>query len=203
MDKTSRTPSIDVVIASYGEDLSWMKWIPSEWRVFLYCAKEDRTEFQTHIKPVMVPNGGREAGQYFQHLVDHYGDHSDYTVFLQGMPFDHSARDVISFLTKSQLPSGLVQYVGGMPSLPLWMCSKPMGKMLEIMVRVFGSEDKVPPTTPGNVGAQFYVRRDVILDNPKSIYESFLQESRRASSDSFGHLIEPAWGSVFNWHKFV
>jgi hypothetical protein len=196
-------PSIDLVIASYGENLSWMKWIPSHWRVFLYCAKEDRTEFQTDVKPVMVPNGGREAGQYFQHLVDHYGDHSDYTIFFQGMPFDHSARDVIDILTENFIPSEPLRYVGGMGAFPLWMSQKPMGPIMDVFIRVFGSEDKVPPGVPGNIGAQFFVSKETILASPKSTYEAFLKESRADHPLSFGHLIEGAWGSVFNWHKFV
>lgn len=194
--------SVDLVVASFGENLSWIKWVPKHWRVFVYNAKEGRTDFPEGVTPIHVPNGGREAGQYFQHLIRNYGDHSEYTIFIQGMPFDHSAKFLVELFTEEVPMSGPIRYIGGFPLPPVEFTLPVSGYFLDVLKRVY-KDSKIPNPIPGNVGAQFYVRKDVILDHPKAVYKRFLNEAYAEHPLSFGHLIEPHWGCVFNWPKFV
>lgn len=74
---------IDIVIAHYNENLGWVNTLPVESRVFLY------TKGNTPIPDaVHLPNIGREAHTYWHHI-NTIADKAEYTVFLQGNPFDH------------------------------------------------------------------------------------------------------------------
>ena len=44
-------------------------------------------------------NVGREGHTYYKHIYDNYDNLADYTIFLQGNPFDHSP-NIISNLNK-------------------------------------------------------------------------------------------------------
>jgi hypothetical protein len=198
---TPQQPTVDLVIASYGEDLSWMKWIPENWRVFVYNAKGGRTEFPEGVTPIHVPNRGREGGQYLEHIIRNYGDHSDYTLFLQGMPFDHSAAAVVNILTTPSF-KGPIQYVGAFAPAKPPFCLPAVGPVVDILGPAFG-ERPIPPSIPFSVGAQFYVRRELILDNPREFYEKLLSFTKPDPADIFAHHMEGCWGCVFDWPKFA
>jgi hypothetical protein len=199
MNKTN--PSVDVAIATYNENLLWMKFIPPSWKTFVYCTDETRKEFPKGIKPVYLPNMGREAGQWIQHLIRNYDSLSDYTVFLQGMPFDHSAEALIKLLVTQEFPYP-ISYIGGMPPSKDGFFMQPFGDSLAMFQKVYGS-DPVPPPIPFQVGAQFYVHKKLIRNKPKSFYKKCLEEAYNPQYQSFGHMVEGCWGSFFDWPKFV
>ena len=57
----------------------------------------------------------------------------------------------------------------------------------------------ISPPVAFVVGAQFYVKREVILARPKQHYIDLMDKGRTMQT-SFAHILEPVWGSVFN-HK--
>ncbi|RYD36750.1 MAG: DUF3431 domain-containing protein, partial [Verrucomicrobiaceae bacterium] len=79
-------PGTRLCVASYGEDLEWLRDI--EYPAAVYDATGDG-ESGEHIA---VPNVGREAGQYLRHIIANYGRFADHELFLQGHPFDHNPR---------------------------------------------------------------------------------------------------------------
>jgi hypothetical protein len=199
---TTQQPTVDLVIASYGEDLSWMKWIPENWRVFLYNAKEGRENFPVGATPIRVPNGGREAGQYLQHLVQNYGDHSDYTLFVQGMPFDHEPTALIKKFLGEPFGPHPMQYIGALPPVKGGLFIPCHGDVEKALRKAYGEEQISPPII-FSVGAQFYIKREVILDRPKEFYEKLLENAYDPQWFSFGHMMEANWGCVFDWPKFA
>lgn len=80
----------DVVIASHNEDLSWVSTIPGIERIFLYDKGTKPIECPVPVYYYeRLPNIGREADTYLYHIIKHYTDLGEYTVFLQGNPTDH------------------------------------------------------------------------------------------------------------------
>lgn len=75
--------SIDVVVAKYREDVSWTKNL--KYPVYIY--DKSGTPNEEFVK---LPNLGREAHTYLYHIVTHYDTLADYTIFLQGNPYDHA-----------------------------------------------------------------------------------------------------------------
>jgi hypothetical protein len=76
---------LQLVVARYSEDLSWLRNIPGAVAPFVY----DKGDA---LFPGAVPlvNAGREAHTYLHHICERYNDLADVTVFCQGKPFDHA-----------------------------------------------------------------------------------------------------------------
>jgi hypothetical protein len=198
----NESPSTDVVIASYGEDLRWMSWLPDSWRHFVYCTKADRTDLPDGA--VILPNVAREAGQYLHHLATRYDELADITLFLQGFPFDHNAPAVIRTLLNKELPHPIC-YLGANP--PMGPMHKPHFDQAKAILRkgcdVIGKEE-IGDVIPFSVGAQFYVRREVVHAYPREYYQRLLDAcSEPDTQPGFAHMMEGNWGSVFDWKKFT
>lgn len=82
MKETCNKKSIEIVVSSHGENLSWLEnvWHPKK----IYNK-------EWNIKPntVHLPNVGRESHTYIHHIYHNYENLCDVTVFCQGTPFDH------------------------------------------------------------------------------------------------------------------
>ena len=72
-----------IVVSRYNDDIAWI----DEFRenVFLYNKGPDFVE-----GALVLPNVGREGHTIFHYICENYDILDDYTVFLQGNPFDHS-----------------------------------------------------------------------------------------------------------------
>lgn len=200
-DLVTPTQSIDIVIASYKEDLLWTEFIPKHWRTYLYCVDEKRTEFPEGLTPTFLPNGGREAGQWLQHIVRNYGNFADYTLFLQGMPFPHVPTGLIRLMLTENFDHPIC-YVEGRPPDKNGMYIKCSGQIKEAFDHAYQGQE-IPPSITFCCGAQFYVRKDVIMAHSKEFYERLLENAYDPKYFSFGHMMEPVWGCVFDWPKFL
>ena len=72
--------SIELVVARYLEDLSWLNNIPRQITARIY----DKSPTGD------LPNVGREAHTYLHHICENYDALPDLTIFAQGKPFDHA-----------------------------------------------------------------------------------------------------------------
>ena len=90
----------EIVIARYCEELEWITRIPAGFSVTVYnkgpeiisppvLARVNRLE--------TLPNNGRESDTFLRHILGQRPLATDYTVFLQGDPFEHSP-DLIDLL---------------------------------------------------------------------------------------------------------
>jgi hypothetical protein len=91
--------TVDVVIARYNEDLSWVDNIREkypEYNIIVYNKG-------SHI-PNSIPllNVGRESDTYLTHIINNYTNLANITIFLQGNPFDHISLDGLYELLDSK-----------------------------------------------------------------------------------------------------
>lgn len=84
---TART--VDLVVARFQEDLSWLRRVPRPVRVWIYNKGPEVVPPRPGVSTIALPNVGREAHTYLHHLVTRYEELADLTVFVQGRPFDH------------------------------------------------------------------------------------------------------------------
>ena len=77
-------PRFELVVARYDEDLAWLKRVPKELLVTVYDKGDGASG------GIRLPNEGREAHTYLDHLAGRYESLADVTVFVQGHPFDHA-----------------------------------------------------------------------------------------------------------------
>lgn len=79
-------PSIDLVVARYEEDISWVNELPidSYSQVYIYNKGSD-SEFSIPKSTVIpLPNYGRESHTYLYHVIQNYDRLSDVTFFVPG-----------------------------------------------------------------------------------------------------------------------
>lgn len=198
------SPSVQVVIASYNEDLRWLKWLPEDWSLQIYNTKADRQDLPAGA--IKLPNTAREAGQYLAHIVRNYDDLADVTLFLQGFPFDHNAPAVIRTLLNKEFPHPIC-YVGANPGTLGYSLGKPFFQQAQAIFKkaydVIG-EEEIGDVIPFTVGAQFYVRREVVHARPLAFYERLLQATTdEDTKNGFAHVVEGCWGCAFDWKPFA
>ena len=174
-----------IVVASYGEDLTWTRdlWLPT----VIY----DATGRSTLAKARPILNRGREAGQYLHHIVSHYPDFHEWEVFLQGRPFDHLS---------AQLPDLFARVAE-------WEDFQPLAPLVPFDERHYVHDEwagqfarewfgEVPTDLHWVPGAQFAVKREVLLSKPLDYWERLqqkvLEEERRSP-----WAIERLWMPVF------
>ncbi len=74
------------MVAHYGENLNWLRRVPRSIERVVY----DKNPDSPAPASVPLPNVGREAHSYLQHIVSRYDNLSAVSIFCQGHPFDHA-----------------------------------------------------------------------------------------------------------------
>ena len=144
-------------------------------------------------------NVGREGHTYYKHIYDNYDNLTDYIIFLQGNPFDHSPNIIsnlnnyvnnkelsidFEFLSERVLNCNLngCQYHPGLP-------------LIEIYEKLFGERNKNINFIFG-AGAQFIVSRKKILERPKEFYLKIVEMLETNINPIEGFVIE-------RFHKII
>lgn len=73
-----------IVIARYNESVEWCNEFKN---VIVYNKGEKLKNIKHNV--IELKNVGREGHTYYKHIYDNYENLSDYTIFLQGKPFNH------------------------------------------------------------------------------------------------------------------
>ena len=200
MKQPSSTP-LDIVVARYAEEVGWIGNLDAvRPRVWLYNKGGESPQ-----RPSLpLPNIGREAHTYLYHIVNHWDDLADRTVFCQGRPHDHAEHFVDDVLMYAINPAAepfrwfgqnladgvrLVQDdLNGHPhdTLPIGEYAKDFGVHLE------GQYVRFSP------GACFAVSRGLIRSMPRSFYASLLDDMEKRPGRRQPWILERLWGYIFN-----
>jgi hypothetical protein len=158
----------ELVVARFDEDLSWISDIHFNYKVY-------NKGKPINLPCICLPNVGREAKTFLYHIIENYDKLSEYTVFLQGNPFDH-CKDLLEIL--GDLPSALDQlafFSEGCYSL----CHRNLCESQDNLAKykVFPEDFhnaffKVPLKKFRYAsGAQYIVHRQNILNKPLKFYQ--------------------------------
>jgi len=85
--------SFCIIVSRYNENVEWSKQFTN---VIIY---NKGNNLDNSYNEVFLNNVGREGHTYYKYICDNYDNLSEYTIFLQGRPFDHSP-NIITNLTK-------------------------------------------------------------------------------------------------------
>ena len=80
-----------IVVARYNESIDWTKF----YNCIIYNKGDPIENTNTTTNVTTLPNVGREGHTYLHHIINNYDTLSDYTMFLQGNPFDHTSLESI------------------------------------------------------------------------------------------------------------
>ena len=82
---------IEIVIARYNEDLTWLKKIPKTIKITIYNKGLDDIKIAgVKYDIIKLPNIGRESHTYLYHIINNYDNLAHKTIFCQGDSIFHS-----------------------------------------------------------------------------------------------------------------
>ena len=182
-----------IVVARYNEKVEWTKHFSN---VIIYNKGKKLTD---DFNEILLSNVGREGHTYYKHIYDNYDNLTDYTIFLQGNPFDHSPNIMYNlnkyvnnkylnidfeFLSEQIIDcnlSGCIHH----PGLPL----------IETYEKLFNIRKKTMAFQFGS-GAQFIVSKRKILQKPKEFYLKIIEILDNNINPIEGFVIE-------RFHKLI
>ncbi|QKZ11363.1 DUF3431 domain-containing protein [Spirosoma sp. KUDC1026] len=198
-------PEVELVVARYTEDLSWLRKRPASLGVTVYDKSPDRSAGDTAL---VLPNVGREAYTYLHHIVSRYDSLTDWTVFCQGKPFDHAFdfKKTLQALTADPdafMTGNWFRWLGhlidtddnrGERLFQPWSKNED-GRGLDLLgfhKALFGTDG--PERYTFVLGAQFIAHRDLIRQQPLSFYERALAVS--ITFPDAAHCYERSWDRI-------
>lgn len=187
--------SLELVVARYLEDLSWLRNIPPQIRATIYDKSPSGN----------LENVGREAHTYLHHICARYDSLAPTTLFCQGKPFDHcfdfrrTLRELVQKPFQEQFHwLGHIIDTDDARGLTLFVpWSKNPGRN-ELDLKgfhraLFGSDG--PDEYLFQLGGQFIASRELILARPLDFYRLALQISTEFPDAA--HCFERSWDKVF------
>ncbi len=184
--------SLDVVIARYNEDLSWVFKLPDHALIWPYNKGTDIN------MGTPLPNLGRESHTYLHHILAFYhklsNTEADYIAFLQGNPFDHCP-DVIEQIT-AEVYVGLDFYPLGKFRPTCDLTGAPHHAGLDLK----GFADNVlkfqlPEQLTFTAGAQFVIHKRVLQKYSIDFYWTLFANS--VIHHQMPYMLERTWERIF------
>lgn len=189
----------EIVVARYKEDISWISKIENQ--------GYDITVYNKYEGENLLPNVGRESHTYLTHIFKNYDNLADFTIFVQGNPFDHSPNFLnelndtnpqvdLTFYGTTSKPNGQIGFincdVNGQPHGTINDKFIPVGKFWEWLTLT-----KSPQIFVSIAGAQFGVSKRNIKRFSKHFYERAIGSLNYDNSPIEGNCFERLWGMLF------
>lgn len=194
------TFSRNFVIARFNEDIRWVDKINfKELDNVLIYNKGTLLDSKYMIKN--LENIGREAHTYISYIIDNYDYLPDFSIFLQGNPFDHLVYKIeelnnIEFKKFTPLNKIIESELSGQPH------HGGLDIDLNFFNKYFFNKPNSCLFTPG---AQFVVSKESILLRSIHFYKSLLLEFYRDdlpdlifNKNKYPWIIERCWSYIFD-----
>jgi hypothetical protein len=172
ISKTKR--DLEIVVSRYNEDLNWLEDYKS------YCTIYNKGEPVEEF--IQLNNIGREGHTFIHHIVSNYENLADYTMFLQGNPFNPHSPNLFSRLNhfiETQEPLPNFQWISErIVESDFEYIREPYHSIFPNIKFAFEQifKDRNPPEKfRFGAGAQFMVYKELIHQRPKEFYENILQ----------------------------
>jgi hypothetical protein len=181
-----------IVVARYNEPLEWTNQ-------FLNKIIYNKGSLTDNFNESLLDNVGREGHTYYKHIYDNYDNLADYTIFLQGNPFDHSPNiiDNLNYYINSKDLSIDFEFLSEtILDCNLSGCCHHYGlPLIETYEQLFG-ERKENMAFKFGAGAQFIVSKKKILQRPKEFYLKIIEMLNKDINPIEGFVIE-------RFHKLI
>ena len=181
-----------IVVARYNENVDWTKEFDN---VTIYNKGEP---LPTEFNEIRLNNVGREGHTYYTHIVTQYNNLDDFTIFLQGNPFDHSP-NIIETLRRLQRNTSDFEFISEQ-KLICRMSGCHHHKDLPLyktFTALFGVKPLDRPFLFG-AGAQFIVSKQKILKHSLNFYKKIVDILDKDINPIEGYVIERFHGIILN-----
>lgn len=194
---------LELVVARYTEDLSWLRKRPTNLIVTVYDKSPHASGGGQSI-PLL--NVGREAHTYLHHIVSRYDSLAEWTIFCQGKPFDHAYdfKKTVREFAADPTTIGPFHWLGhlidtdddrGERLFRPWSKNED-GRGLDLRGfhrALFGTDG--PEHYTFVLGAQFAIHRDLICQRSLSFYQRAFTVS--TTFPDAAHCFERSWDRMF------
>ena len=185
-----------IFVARYKENIEWTKEFDTK-NVVVYNKGSALNNIYKEYK--CLPNVWREGHSYYTYIYENYENLADYTIFLQGNPFDHSPhliKTLNKYLNKENA-SDFEFLSETISPCKLSGCSHHKGlPLLSVYTTLFGKPNEDKHFAFG-YGAQFIVSKRAILKHPKSFYLQIVKLLENSVNPVEGFVIERFHGLIF------
>lgn len=181
--------NITIVVARYNENIEWTKQFPN---VIIY---NKGTKLDGDYNEIMLDNVGREGHTYYKYICDNYDKLDDYTIFLQGNPFDHSPEiiKIINYFLYNNdididfkyLTNNVIETSFNNEKINHYQCRN----IYNTYEKVFGNKTNNKKIIVG-WGGLFIVSKKRILKRPKTFYENIVKILDYSTDPLEGYDIE-------------
>jgi hypothetical protein len=189
-----------IVVARYNENIEWTKQFPN---TIIY---NKGNKLEDGYDEILLENVGREGHTYYKHIYDNYENLDDYTIFLQGNPFDHEP-NIISKLNeivkKSSLDVEFDFLSNCLSECNLSGCNHQAGlPLIDVYEKLFNLK-KTCMEFKFSPGAQFLVSKRQILKRPREFYLKIVEMLNKDKNPIEGFVIERFHKLIFCGHLRV
>ena len=182
-----------IIVARYNENIEWTKKFKN---VLVYNKGE---KLESEYNEIILKNVGREGHTYYKYIYDNYDKLEDYTIFLQGNPFDHSPNiinDLNKYINNKNLNINFEFLSKRILSCNLSGCKYHRNLPLRHIYYHLFRVKKVSMEFKFGAGAQFIVSKKQILKRPRSFYLEIVK--------ILEHKVNPIRGFVIErFHKLI
>ncbi len=191
---------IKIVVSRYNEDIEWTNKLEN---VIIYNKGNELLDKKTKHKIINLPNVGKEGHTYYQYIYDNYDNLDDYTIFLQGNPFDHSPK---LFENIKYLEENIIQNNIQFKLLSEWIitislegcsCHKDL-PLKKVYKKLFPNKEEITEQFQFGAGAQFIVSKELILKRPKDFYLNIINLLNYDVNPIEGFVIERFHPLIFS-----
>jgi hypothetical protein len=191
----------ELVVAKYEEDINWIKDCNNIDMVTVYDKNENRQE---NINT--LPNIGRESHTYLYHIINNYNNLSDYTIFCQGDPIFHDHHFVekinnIDSIILSNIKKGFYFFAGECKEEinETYSEKHPVGLPISYFLDLL-FDIKIPQkiNITYNCSAQFLVKKQNLLNRPKSFYRFLINFVSNEKDPIEGYVFERIWKFIID-----
>jgi hypothetical protein len=181
-----------IIVARYNENIDWTKKFNN---VIIY---NKGNNLPNNFNCITLPNVGREGHSYYKYIYDNYDNLDDYTIFLQGNPFEHSPNlfKIIEKYLTNPLDIGIEFISEEILYTNIYNCPYHKNLPLEnVYNKLFDRKINHNILQFGS-GAQFIVNKKNILLNPKEFYLKIINLLEYSINPIEGYVIE-------RFHKLI
>ena len=191
----------ELVVAKYREDINWIKDCSSIDKVTVYYKNENSQENVNSL-----PNIGRESHSYLYHILNNYNNLSDYTIFCQGDPIFHDCHFIekinsIDSIILSHIQKGFYFFAGECKEEinETYSEKHPVGLPISYFLDLL-FDIKIPQkiSITYNCSAQFLVKKQNILNRPKSFYRFLINFVSNEKDPIEGYIFERIWKFILD-----
>lgn len=186
---------ISIVVARYNEDIAWTKPFPN---VVVYNKGKKLPEGE--YNEICLENVGREGHTFYKHICDNYDRLEDYTIFLQGRPFDHSPniiKKINTYIEDSKINLDFELLSDFILTTNLKGCRHHGGLSLMGVYRKLFEHDGITDDFEFGAGGQFIVSKQRILKRPKEFYLKIVEMLKHSVNPIEGYVLERLHPLIF------